>query len=446
MTFLLKFPKLSKLFFQIIFAIIIFLPNSAQAADTLSRGNTDWIITATALVLFITMPGLALFYGGLVRSKNFLSVLMQCFTICCLASIVWVVVGYSIAFGSNNIWWGGLSKSFLSGSDISTLSGDIPENVFFMFQMTFAIITPALIVGAYVERIKFGAVVLFSTLWVVFVYAPSTHWIWGGGLLSDLGWASKSLEGYATMDFAGGLVVHANAAVAALIIAKFLGSRKGFPNDLHPPHSPGLVMIGAAMLWVGWFGFNAGSALAANGTAGMALTVTHISAATACLTWSLIEYFKFGKPSLVGIATGAIAGLATITPGSGFVGPAGAIVYGALAAIVCFYMISLVKNSWKIDDSLDVFAVHGVGGILGILLTAFFADKSLGGVGLPEGVSMGTAFLGQLIATGVTIVWAGIAAFILLKITQFFVGLRVSDEDETDGLDITYHGERSYDL
>ncbi|MBT5429939.1 MAG: ammonium transporter [Rhodospirillaceae bacterium] len=446
MAFLLKFSKLSKLFFQIVFAITIFLPNSALAADTLSRGNTAWIITATALVLFMTMPGLALFYGGLVRSKNFLSVLMQCFTICCLASIVWVVAGYSIAFGSNNIWWGGLSKSFLSGSDISTLSGDIPENVFFMFQMTFAIITPALIVGAYVERIKFGAVVLFSTLWIIFVYAPSTHWIWGGGLLSDLGWASKSLEGYATMDFAGGLVVHANAAVAALIIAKFLGSRKGFPNDLHPPHSPGLVMIGAAMLWVGWFGFNAGSALAANGTAGMALTVTHISAATACLTWSLIEYFKFGKPSLVGIATGAIAGLATITPGSGFVGPAGAIVYGALAAIVCFYMISLVKNIWKIDDSLDVFAVHGVGGILGILLTAFFADKSLGGVGLPEGISMGTAFLGQLIATGVTIVWAGIAAFILLKITQFFVGLRVSDEDETDGLDITYHGERSYDL
>ena len=446
MAFLLKFSKLSKLFFQIVFAITIFFPNSAQAADTLSRGNTAWIITATALVLFMTMPGLALFYGGLVRSKNFLSVLMQCFTICCLASIVWVVAGYSIAFGSNNIWWGGLSKSFLSGSDISTLSGDIPENVFFMFQMTFAIITPALIVGAYVERIKFGAVVLFSTLWIIFVYAPSTHWIWGGGLLSDLGWASKSLEGYATMDFAGGLVVHANAAVAALIIAKFLGSRKGFPNDLHPPHSPGLVMIGAAMLWVGWFGFNAGSALAANGTAGMALTVTHISAATACLTWSLIEYFKFGKPSLIGIATGAIAGLATITPGSGFVGPAGAIVYGALAAIVCFYMISLVKNSWKIDDSLDVFAVHGVGGILGILLTAFFADKSLGGAGLPEGISMGTAFLGQLIATGVTIVWAGIAAFILLKITQFFVGLRVSDEDETDGLDITYHGERSYDL
>jgi Amt family ammonium transporter len=446
MIFLSKLFGPFQIFFQIIFSIILFLPSNAQAADKLSEGNTAWIITATALVLFMTMPGLALFYGGLVRSKNFLSVLMQCFTICCLASIVWVVAGYSIAFGSNNIWWGGLSKSFLSGSDINTLSGDIPENVFFMFQMTFAIITPALIVGAYVERIKFSAVVLFSTLWVIFVYAPSTHWIWGGGLLSDLGWASKSLEGYATMDFAGGLVVHANAAVAALIIARFLGSRKGFPNDLHPPHSPGLVMIGAAMLWVGWFGFNAGSALAANGTAGMALTVTHISAASACLTWSLIEFLKFGKPSLVGIATGAIAGLATITPGSGFVGPAGAIVYGALAAIICFYMISLVKNIWKIDDSLDVFAVHGVGGILGILLTAFFADKSLGGVGLPEGVSMGTAFLGQLIATGVTIIWAGIAALILLKITEFIVGLRVSDEDETEGLDITYHGERGYDL
>ena len=441
-----KIAGFTRLLVQAIFALVILLPNSVQAADQLNQGNTAWIITATALVLFMTMPGLALFYGGLVRSKNFLSVLMQCFTICCLASIVWVIAGYSIAFGSNNVWWGGLSKSFLSGSAIDTLSGDIPENVFFMFQMTFAIITPALIVGAYVERIRFSAVILFSTLWIIVVYAPSTHWIWGGGLLSDLGWASESLNGYATMDFAGGLVVHANAAVAALIIAKFLGSRKGFPNDLHPPHNPGLVMIGAAMLWVGWFGFNAGSALAANGTAGMALTVTHISAATACLVWTLIEYLRFGKPSLVGIATGAIAGLATITPGSGFVGPAGAIVYGALAAIVCFYMISVVKNVWNIDDSLDVFAVHGVGGILGILLTAFFADKSLGGVGLPEGVTMGTAFLGQLIATIVTIVWASIAAFVLLKVTKSLVGLRVSEEDEDEGLDITSHGERSYDI
>ncbi len=427
-------------------SLISLMPSEAFAADKLSGGDTAWIITATALVLFMTMPGLALFYGGLVRSKNVLSVLMQCFTICCMASIVWLVVGYSIAFGGGNAWWGGLSKAFLAGVTTETLSGSIPEDVFFMFQMTFAIITPALVVGAYVERIKFGAVILFSALWLIFVYAPSTHWIWGGGLLADLGWASDALKGYATMDFAGGLVVHTNAAVAAIIIAKVLGARRGFPNDLRPPHNPGLVMIGAAMLWVGWYGFNAGSALAADGSAGMAMTVTHISASAACLTWILIEYIKFGKPSLVGIATGAIAGLATITPGSGFVGPVGALVYGVASGAICFYMINVVKSKWNIDDSLDVFAVHGVGGILGILLTAFFADVSLGGNGLPEGVTMGTAFLGQLIAVIVTVVWAGVASFILLKITQAVIGLRVSADDETEGLDITSHGERSYDL
>jgi len=427
-------------------SLISLVPSEALAADKLSGGDTAWIITATALVLFMTMPGLALFYGGLVRSKNVLSVLMQCFTICCMASIVWLVAGYSIAFGGGNAWWGGLSKAFLAGVSTDTLSGSIPEDVFFMFQMTFAIITPALVVGAYVERIKFGAVVLFSALWLIFVYAPSTHWIWGGGLLADLGWASDALKGYATMDFAGGLVVHANAAVAAIIIAKVLGARRGFPNELRPPHNPGMVMIGAAMLWVGWYGFNAGSALAADGSAGMAMTVTHISASTACLTWILIEYIKFGKPSLVGIATGAIAGLATITPGSGFVGPVGALVYGVASGAICFYMINVVKSKWNIDDSLDVFAVHGVGGILGILLTAFFADASLGGNGLPEGVTMGTAFLGQLIATIVTVVWAGVVGFILLKITQAVMGLRVSADDETEGLDITSHGERSYDL
>ncbi|HJO87056.1 MAG TPA: ammonium transporter, partial [Rhodospirillales bacterium] len=332
------------------------------------------------------------------------------------------------------------------GVSTDTLLGSIPEDVFFMFQMTFAIITPALIVGAYVERIKFGAVILFSALWLIFVYAPSTHWIWGSGLLADLGWASDALKGYATMDFAGGLVVHANAAVAALVIAKVLGARRGFPDELRPPHNPGLVMIGAAMLWVGWYGFNAGSALAANGSAGMAMTVTHISASAACLTWILIEYIKFGKPSLVGIATGAIAGLATITPGSGFVGPGGALVYGVGSGVLCFYMINVVKSKWNIDDSLDVFAVHGIGGTLGILLTAFFADASLGGNGLPEGITMGTAFLGQLIAAVVTIVWAGVASFILLKITQAVLGLRVTVDDETEGLDITSHGERSYDL
>ncbi len=429
-----------------LFSLISLAPSEAFAADKLSGGDTAWIITATALVLFMTMPGLALFYGGLVRSKNVLSVLMQCFTICCMASIVWLVVGYSIAFGGGNAWWGGLSKVFLTGVSTDTLLGSIPEDVFFMFQMTFAIITPALIVGAYVERIKFGAVILFSALWLIFVYAPSTHWIWGGGLLADLGWASDALKGYATMDFAGGLVVHANAAVAALVIAKVLGARRGFPDELRPPHNPGLVMIGAAMLWVGWYGFNAGSALAADGSAGMAMTVTHISASAACLTWILIEYIKFGKPSLVGIATGAIAGLATITPGSGFVGPGGALVYGVGSGVLCFYMINVVKSKWNIDDSLDVFAVHGIGGILGILLTAFFADASLGGNGLPEGITMGTAFLGQLIAAVVTIVWAGVASFILLKITQAVLGLRVTVDDETEGLDITSHGERSYDL
>ncbi len=429
-----------------LFSLISLAPSEAFAADKLSGGDTAWIITATALVLFMTMPGLALFYGGLVRSKNVLSVLMQCFTVCCMASIVWLVVGYSIAFGGGNAWWGGLSKVFLTGVSTDTLLGSIPEDVFFMFQMTFAIITPALIVGAYVERIKFGAVILFSALWLIFVYAPSTHWIWGGGLLADLGWASDALKGYATMDFAGGLVVHANAAVAALVIAKVLGARRGFPDELRPPHNPGLVMIGAAMLWVGWYGFNAGSALAADGSAGMAMTVTHISASAACLTWILIEYIKFGKPSLVGIATGAIAGLATITPGSGFVGPVGALVYGVGSGVLCFYMINVVKSKWNIDDSLDVFAVHGIGGTLGILLTAFFADASLGGNGLQEGFTMGTAFLGQLIAAVVTIVWAGVASFILLKITQAVLGLRVTVDDETEGLDITSHGERSYDL
>ncbi len=429
--------------------IISFLslcPKTAYAAESLSAGNTAWIITATALVLFMTMPGLALFYGGLVRSKNVLSVLMQCFAICCAASIVWLVVGYSIAFGDGNAWWGGLSKAFLTGVTTKSLSGNIPENVFFMFQMTFAIITPGLIVGAYVERIRFSAVMFFSVLWLIFVYAPSTHWIWGGGLLSDLGWLSSALKGYSTMDFAGGLVVHANAGIAALVVVMVLGPRTGFPNELRPPHSPGLVMIGAAMLWVGWYGFNAGSALAADGSAGMAMTVTHISAATACLVWILIEYIKFGKPSLVGIATGAIAGLATITPGSGFVGPVGALVYGAASGAICFYMITVVKNKWNLDDSLDVFAVHGVGGVLGILLTAFFADVSLGGNGLASGVTIKTAFLGQLVATIFTIIWAAVVSYILVKITQSVFGLRVTSDDENEGLDITSHGERSYDL
>ena len=425
---------------------LITFPDLASASDKLSSGDTAWIMTSTALVLFMTLPGLALFYGGLVTSKNVLSVLMQCFGIAVLASIVWLVIGYSIAFGNDGLFWGGTSKSFLTGVTPSTLSGTIPENVFFMFQMTFAIITPALIVGAYVERIKFSAVLLFSGLWILFVYAPSTHWIWGGGLLSDLGWASEKLKGVGTMDFAGGLVVHANCGVAAVLLALFLGPRKGFPNELRPPHNPGLVMIGSAMLWVGWFGFNGGSALGSNGNAGMAIAVTHISASAACLVWVFIEWIKFGKPSLVGIATGAIAGLATITPGSGFVGPVGGLIYGLLAGTICFYMIDVIKSKFKIDDSLDVFAVHGVGGMLGIILTSFFAHESFGGLGLGENVTIGTAFSAQLIATIVTVVWAAVATYIIILVVRATVGLRVNEEDESEGLDLSSHGERGYDL
>jgi len=427
------------------------VPGLAFAQDTgiktLSGGDTAWIITATALVLFMTMPGLALFYGGLVRSKNVLSVLMHCFAVTCICSVLWLLVAYSVAFGTNTAIWGGLDNMLFAGIGDRLRDGtSIPESVFFIFQMTFAIITPGLIVGAYVERIKFSAVVVFTTLWLVLVYAPSAHWIWGGGLLADMGWIHASLDGVAAMDFAGGLVVHANAGVAALLLAKILGPRNGFPNDLRPPHNPGLVMIGAAMLWVGWFGFNGGSALAANHSAGMAILVTHISAATACIVWSAIEWAKFGKPSLVGIATGAIAGLATITPGAGFVGPVAGLVYGAVAAVVCFYSINLVKKVMNIDDSLDVFAVHGVGGMLGVVLTGAFVDASLGGVGLPEGRSIAISVFGQVAALAVTVVWAGLVSYILIKVTQALVGLRVGADEESEGLDITSHGERSYDL
>ena len=431
-----------------LFAALFLFPASAwaQGAAKLDSGDTAWIITATALVLFMTMPGLALFYAGLVRSRNVLSVLMHCFTICCIASVLWLVAVYSIAFGDANSVWGGFGKAFLAGIGADKLFGTIPENVFFIFQMTFAIITPGLVVGAFVERVKFSAIILFTILWLIFVYAPSAHWIWGGGILSDLGWISDSLKGVGVMDFAGGLVVHANAGIAALLFAGMLGSRTGFPSDLRPPHNPGMVMIGAAMLWVGWYGFNGGSALAANGSAGMAILVTHISASAACLTWVAIEWIKYGKPSLVGIATGAIAGLATITPASGFVGPVGGLVYGILAGFVCYFCISIVKSAWKIDDSLDVFAVHGVGGMLGVLLTAFFADTSLQGMGLAEGVTMGKAFAAQVIGTVITVVWAGVAGWIILKIVQLTVGLRVSEDDELEGLDLTAHGERGYDL
>ena len=412
------------------FVLSLVAPQEALAQDAaLSGGDTAWILTATALVLFMTLPGLALFYGGLVQAKNLLSVLMQCFAVACLMSILWFVLVYSLAFGDGgaaNAWIGGLGKAFLSGVGVGSLSGTLPESVFFMFQMTFAIITPALIVGAYVERIKFSAV------WIVLVYGPVCHWIWGGGWLADMG----------VKDFAGGLVVHVTAGISALVIAKMLGGRRGFPREVTPPHHPGLTMIGAAMLWVGWFGFNAGSALAADGAAGMAMVVTHISAATASLVWMCIEWVKHGKPSLIGIVTGMVAGLATITPGAGFVGPAGALVFGLIAGCVCYWCVGFIKQKIRIDDSLDVFAVHGVGGALGILLTSFFGAEALGGLGLGDGMTMTRQFGVQVLGIVVVALWSLVISWIIVKFIQKTIGLRVYEEDEIEGLDITSHGER----
>jgi len=400
----------------------------------LDTGNTAWILISTALVLFMTLPGLALFYGGLVKSKNILSVLMQCIAIACLASLIWLAVGYSLAFSEGNQWVGGLQNSFFSGIERSSLSGDIPESVFFMFQMTFAIITPALMVGAYVERIKFSAVLLFSGLWLVVVYAPVTHWIWGGGWLAEMG----------VLDYAGGLVVHLTAGISALVLAAALGPRKGFPDQVDPPHNPALVMIGASMLWVGWFGFNAGSALAANEDAGMAMLVTHVSAATASLVWMFIDWLKFGKPTLVGLVTGTIAGLASITPASGFVGPIGALIIGGSAGIICYVLVSFVKNTLKVDDSLDVFAVHGAGGVLGILLVSFLTDSNIGGAGYADGMSASSQFNVQLIGVASVFVWSIIASLIIIVIVKALTGLRVEDSHEEEGLDISSHGETNY--
>lgn len=386
--------------------------------------DTAWIIVATALVLFMTLPGLALFYGGLVRARNVLSVFMHCYAIACVMSVAWLVAGYSIAFGEGGSgYWGGLGKMFLSGVTADSLSGTLPEVLFFAFQMTFAIITPALIVGAYVERIGFGFVLLFSTLWMLLVYAPVVHWVWGGGMLADGGIFGET----GVKDFAGGIVVHETAGLAALVIAVFLGPRK---NTTTPPHNPGYVMIGAAMLWVGWFGFNGGSQLAADGGAAMALTVTHISAATASLTWALWERIKYGKASLVGMVTGTIAGLASITPASGFVGPVEALIIGAIAGILCQEGVNLVRNVLKIDDTLDVFAVHGIGGMFGTVMIAVF------------GAGAWAAQLGSLVIVGVfTVVLSVILVFVVKAITP----LRVSEEVETNGLDLEVHGERAYD-
>ncbi len=400
----------------------------------IDTGNTAWILTSTVLVLFMTLPGLALFYGGLVKSKNILSVLMQCIAIACLASLIWLIIGYSLAFTEGNQWVGGLQKMFFSGVGRDSLSGDIPESVFFMFQMTFAIITPALMVGAYVERIKFSAVLLFSGLWLILVYAPVTHWIWGGGWLAEMG----------ILDYAGGLVVHLTAGISALVLAAALGPRSGFPEQVDPPHSPALVMIGASMLWVGWFGFNAGSALAANEDAGMAMLVTHISAATASLVWMFIDWLKFGKPTLVGLVTGTIAGLASITPASGFVGPIGALIIGGSAGVICYVLVSVVKNTFKIDDSLDVFAVHGAGGVLGIILVSFLIDTNMGGVGYAEGTDTSSQLSIQVIGVISVFVWSVFASLVIITIVKALTGLRVEDSVEEEGLDISSHGETNY--
>ena len=401
----------------------------------MNGANTAWILTSTALVLFMTLPGLALFYAGLVRSKNTLSVLAQCLVIAVLASIVWIVAGYSLSFSGEGSFIGDLNKLFLKTVGLKSLTGDIPETVFVMFQMTFAIITPGLIVGAFVERIKFSAVVIFTILWLLLVYAPATHWVWGGGWLAKMG----------VFDFAGGLVVHTTAGISALVIAHYLGARNGFPKTFSPPHSPVLAMIGDSMLWVGWFGFNAGSALAANANAGMAMLVTHISAATATITWMFIDWFKNGKPGLVGMITGMIAGLATVTPASGFIGPMGAIILGILSGSICYYCVGFVKFKVKIDDSLDVFAVHGVGGMIGTLLAGILATTQFGGLGLEKTAMEQTMVQALGIVTVALLSFVG--TVIIVKIIQATVGLRVPEEEEVGtGLDFGSHGESSYNL
>ena len=391
----------------------------------MNGADTAWIIVATALVLMMTLPGLALFYGGLVRARNVLSVFMHCYAVACLMSVLWLVFGYSIAFGGGTSgYWGGLDKMFLSGVTTDSLSGTLPEVLFFAFQMTFAIITPALIVGAYVERIGFGFVLLFSGLWMLLCYAPVVHWVWGGGFLADGGIFGEN----GVRDFAGGIVVHETAGIAALVIAVMLGARR---NKTTPPHAPWMVMVGAALLWVGWFGFNGGSQLAADGGAAMALTVTHISAATASLTWALLEKFKYGKASLVGLVTGTIAGLASITPASGFVGPVEALIIGAVAGVLCQEAVNVVRNMLKIDDTLDVFAVHGVGGIFGTIMIAIFGQASF------------AAQFGSLAIVGI---FTLVVTVVLVKVCALVTPLRVDAETETNGLDLAVHGERAYDI
>jgi len=425
----------------LLFPLLSFASIAAAAEPPkLDAANTAWMLTSSVLVLFMTLPGLALFYAGLVRMKNVLSVLMQCFAITCIVTLAWVAVGYSIAFGdggASNAWYGGFAKSFLSGVDVKAIKvNGVPETVFAMYQLTFAIITPALVIGAFAERVKFTGMLLFSLLWLLFIYCPVAHWVWGDGWL-----AKKGL-----MDFAGGTVVHLNAGVAALVCALVLGRRRGFPDTPMPPHNMTMTVTGACMLWVGWFGFNAGSALAADGAAGMAMLVTHIGAATGAFAWMVCEWIRYRKPSALGLVTGMVAGLGTITPASGFVGPMGALAIGAAAGIVCFFATSYMKQALKVDDSLDVFPVHGVGGILGTILTGVFVSAAFGGIGYPEKVTMGDQVMVQVIGVLAVAVWSGVVTWILLKASDLVAGMRVQAEEEHEGLDTVLHNEKGYNL
>ncbi len=408
----------------------------AQPEIVSDSGDTAWILVASAFVLMMTLPGLGLFYGGLVRARNVLSVIMHCFVITCTVSLLWVIAGYSLVFGEGSAYLGGLGNMMLS--NLADLRADttIPESTFALFQMTFAMITPALVVGAYVERVRFGWVVAFSTLWTLLVYIPVARWMWGGGWLSGMG----------ALDFAGGIVVHTTAGIAALIVAKMLGDRKGFNKSLLPPHSPALTMVGAGLLWVGWFGFNGGSALGANDDASTAIMNTHLAACTAALAWIGIERWRIGKATSVGIVTGAIAGLATVTPAAGYIGPMGAILLGLLGGGVCFFAVQIIKQRIKIDDSLDVFAVHGVGGILGSLLMPIFFAEAFGGGGFAEGVSMGNQLVSQVVAVVAVALWTALMTLVAAWMVSMVLPMRVDEEAEHDGLDLSSHGERGWEL
>lgn len=410
----------------------------AQSVTTLpDTGDSAWLLMASALVLFMTLPGLALFYGGLVRARNFLSVLMQSFAIACGASLLWMIAGYSLVFsGGASGWIGDFQNMLLNGLAPVREGLTIPENLFALYQMTFAIITPVLIIGAFPERVRFGWVIGFALIWLMLVYVPVAHWIWGGGWMAQMG----------VLDFAGGIVVHTTAGIAALVTALMIGRRRGFPQTLIAPHSPALTMTGAGMLWVGWFGFNGGSALASGAGAASAIIATHLAASAAALVWVAAERIKIGKPTSIGIVTGAVAGLATITPAAGYVGPAGAILIGAAGGLVCFGAVLLFKHVWHVDDSLDVFAVHGVGGMLGSLLLAVFAAPALGGVGFAEGMTMGSQLGVQALAVAVAALWSGLASWGIARLVSLVWPMRVDEEAEYDGLDITSHGERAYEF